>query len=212
MNKQKRVLVFGANGRVGRFLVEYALADGYKVTAFVHRHHGLPDNPNLTIFRGDVYKSDDIANALKSQDAVLSALSSWGSSTKDVLATAMGNIIPAMKQHGISRIISLTGAEARAPGDSLGIIHRFAHVALNIVGGKVLRDGEKHIALLAQSELDWTVVRSSVMTSQPGTSYTLSSSRPRPWALVRRTAVARAMVDQLNETSEHKAAPYISNS
>lgn len=211
MTKQKRVLVFGANGKVGKLLVEYALADGHTVTAFVHRHHDLLDDPNLAIFRGDVYKPDDVVNALKSQDVILSALSSWGSPSKDVLTTAMSNIIPAMEQHGINRIVSLTGAEARAPGDSLGIVHRFAHAALSIAGGKVLRDGEEHIALLAQSKLDWTVVRSPVMTNSSGVAYSLSTSRPRPWALVRRTAVARAMVDQLNEVSDYKTAPYISN-
>lgn len=141
---------------------------------------------------------------------VMSALSSWGTKKKDVLSTAMTSIIPAMQQHGVKRIISLTGAEARAAGDHLGVIHRFAHFGIGIVGGPVLRDGERHIQLLEQSDLDWVVVRSPIMRSNANQSYALSDHRPRPWALINRSAVARAMVDQLSDDGHLGKAPYIS--
>ena len=138
MKSKTRVVIFGAGGKVGSLLVEYALAEGYAVTAFIHRHHNLPSHPNLKITKGDAYNKIDVQNVLQDADIVLSALSSWGTPKKDVLSAAMTNIIPTMNTCGIKRIISLTGAEARAAGDTLSVIHRFAHFGIGIVGGKVL--------------------------------------------------------------------------
>lgn len=197
MTSTKNIVIFGAAGRVGGLLTEYALADGHIVTAFVHRHHNLPKHPNLTIFQGDIYNTADVEAAIAEVDVVLSTLSSWGTPKKDVLSTAVTNIIPTMRQHRINRIISLTGAEARANGDELGIIHRFAHLGISIIGGKVLRDGEHHIELLEKSGLDWTVVRSPIMRSGSLQKYQLDKRRPLPWALINRKAVARAMADQI---------------
>lgn len=212
MKSSQKIVVFGASGRVGSLVVKYALDAGYDVVAFVHRHHQLPDNPALTIIQGDIYVTEDVLNAIKGVDIVVSALGSWGTKRKDVLSSAMASIIPAMQQHGVTRIVSLTGAEARASGDHLGIIHRFAHVGIGMTAGKILRDGERHIEALEQSRLDWTVIRSPIMTSRPVQKYTLSNHRPTPWALIQRTAVARAMVDQLSDETYIRQAPFIHRS
>lgn len=197
MKDKGTVTIFGASGHIGTLLIEYALKDGYTVTAFVHSHHSLPENPNLRIVKGDAYDSADVAKALDGADAVLSALSSWGTPRKDVLSSAMTNIVPAMRDKGIARIVSLTGAEARAKSDKLGIIHRLMHFGLGMIAGKVLKDGEKHTEILAGSGLDWTVVRSPIMRIGSSPRYELTNTRSRPWEFVNRRAVARAMVDQL---------------
>ncbi len=203
------VVVFGATGKVGRLVVEYALADGYQVTAFVHRHHDLPNTSNLQIVKGDIYNRADIERVLNDADVVVSALSSWGSQYKDVLATAMASIVAVSKRYGVSRIVSLTGADARAYGDEISVLHRLSHVAISIVAGKVLRDGERHIKLLRDSKLDWTVIRSPVMKNNDASDYVLSNHRPAPWALVSRRAVARAMVDQIKSGHNSHNAPFI---
>lgn len=206
---KKTITVFGANGNVGRLIVTYALSEGYTVRAFVHDHNDLPDHAQLHIIKGDVRNPDDIAAAINGADAVLSALSSWKAPEKNVLSSAMEQLIPAMKTQHINRIISLTGAEARANGDELSIIHRIAHAVLGIVGGNVIRDGEKHLSLLEHSGLDWVVLRSPVMKSTVGEVYSLSDKRPLPWSTVSRHAVARAMINQINIDPLSQQAPYI---
>ena len=125
----KNIVVFGAAGKVGRQVVENALADGYNVIAFVHRHHDLPDDPSLEIISGDIYNRADIEKALQNVDAVISALSSWGTQYQDVLSAAMTHIIPVAERYKISRIISLTGADARAGDDHISTLHRLSHFA-----------------------------------------------------------------------------------
>jgi putative NADH-flavin reductase len=209
----EQVTIFGANGNVGGELVAEAMRRGYRVVAFVHSSTTLTAGSQLTIVHGDIYHASDVGAALHGSDIVLSALGSWGTPNKDILTVGMRHIIDGMTRLGIDRIISLTGAEARATGDELGAIHRLTHLVLQLAAGKVLADGERHIALLEQSALDWTVVRSPVMSSKlpdEGT-YSLSLRRPLPWQKVSRQFVVQAMIDAVHDRTWKRRSPYIAS-
>ncbi len=109
MNK---IIIFGASGRVGQRLVEYALTDKYRVTAFVRDKNKITtSHPNLEILSGNVFNREEVENAIKEKDFVLSALS--GRSTKpdySVLSVGMKNIIAGMEKSGIKRVIGIAGA------------------------------------------------------------------------------------------------------
>lgn len=206
--KYTQVTVFGASGRVGRLVVSDLLAGGYTVVGAVRNVSSLNPQPNLIIRKADIYDQASVEAAIRSSDAVISTLGSWGTTKKDILSSGMASIIPAMEAQSIERIITLTGAEARAPGDHLGIIHRMMHTFLGIMAGKVLVDGEKHIALLAGSQLDWTAVRSPIMIAGASSKSRLNAKRPYPWSLIRRQSVVRALLSCLETDSHVKEAPF----
>lgn len=205
----KHITVFGANGRVGRLVVAGLLDRGHTVTAFVHSAGDMKDTDQLRVIQGDIYDAESVGGALAGADAVISALGSWGTPGKDILSKGMANIIPAMQSHGVKRIISLTGAEARTRGDQRSLVHRVAHLAASMFAGKILRDGESHIEQLETSSLDWTVVRSPVMNEKGSTHYLLKMKRPYPWQTIHRQAVADAMVQQLNDSHFSNRSPFI---
>ncbi len=208
----QQVTVFGANGKIGSLVVAEALHRGYNVVAFVHHIVTLEQTDHLTIIQGDIYNPDEVAAALTGSDFVISALGSWGTPKKDILTIGMGHIIAGMQQHAISTVISLTGADARASGDTLGMLHRMMHVMIKVFANKILIDGERHIALLEQSQLDWTVVRSSIMSSQVqiNSSYVFTNQRPGPWQIISRRLVVVSMVDTLQDRTWKQRAPFIS--
>lgn len=210
MNTLPQVTVFGATGRVGRQVVDLLLADGHAVVAAVHGEADMPTHTNLTTRRVDVYDQASVARAVKGSDTVVSALGSWGTKNQNVLSAGVTNIIAAMESQSIRRIVSLTGAEARAQGDSLGIIHRLMHIALLVIAPKILRDGEAHIAALEASHLDWTVVRSPIMSAAQGAREgKLSLARPLPWQRIARSAVAAQMVELVQGDTWVGQAPFI---
>lgn len=205
-----QITVFGANGKVGSHVVRGLLDRGYTVVAFIHGSHQFSENPNLKIVQGDIYSADDVKRALVGSEVVVSALGSWGTPKKDILTEGMKNIIPAMQDANITRIVSLTGADARVKGDQLSVIHRISRSLLGFVAPKVLHDGEEHIRLLQESALQWTVLRSPVMNERGTPMYKLSNSRPMPWTTIHRRAVAEALINQINATSELQKCPYLS--
>ena len=208
MNKQ--VTVFGAGGRVGRLVVELLLEQDVNVVAAVHRPKQFPQHELLKIVSVDIYDASSVEQAIKGSDAVVSALGSWGTKRKDVLTVGIDHVIKAMQAHGIMRVVSVTGADARAAGDTLSLIHKLTHLALSVVASKILRDGERHIVYLEDSSLDWTVVRSPIMSSNETVGAgQLTTKRPFPWQKVSYRYVAEAMVASLDDTAWIRQAPYI---
>jgi putative NADH-flavin reductase len=203
------ITVFGASGNVGRLVVEEALRRGHKVVAFTHSHSNLPKGDGLSTKQGDVHEADSVAAAIKGSEAVISALGSWGTPGKDILAAAMQNIIPAMEMNKLKRIVGVSGSDARAAGDELSLLHRLSRAAFRLIASKVLMDSEQHIKLLESSGLSWTVIRSPRM-SKYGNAYKLSQKRPSPWASVGRPSVAVCLVDLAENFEYLKQAPYIS--
>lgn len=203
------VVVFGANGNIGHRVVRRLLEKDHTVTAFVHKNASLADNPNLLIVSGDVTNSDDVTNAIEGTDAVISTLGSWGTKSQDILTSGMKRIIPAMKHHNVSRIISLTGSGVILSNDNVKWYDHLNPLLLRIVAPKILIDGKQHIELLAATNLTWTVVRSPVMKNAKNEFYSLSTTPPAPWKRASRESVAAAMVDQLSDTAFIRQTPFI---
>lgn len=205
-----QVTVFGASGRVGQEVVAELNRRGHTVIAVVHSHSPFTNTPALRTFTGDVHNADDIAQAMQGSQAVISALGSWGTVSKDILSAAMTHIVPSMHAQGISRLVSLTGADARFAGDQLTMLHRISYRILRLIAGDIIRDGEKHMVQLAASKLTWTVVRAPIMTNSQSRTFRLTNTRPLPWATVPRRAVALALVENLENLTHACQAPFIS--
>lgn len=204
-----KILVFGANGRVGSLVVKHCLKKGHDVTAFVRGNHTFKPNQNLSIVQGDVYDSSSIKRAIPGHDAVISCLGSWGTPKKDILSAAMRTIVPTMDAHGVQRLVSLTGSDARAPHDTIDLINRIMHPIFSLLAPKIMRDGEEHMQIISNSSLSWTVLRSPVMNNKGRAMYKLRDKRPKPWHTINRNAVANALVGLATTNDHPKSSPYI---
>jgi putative NADH-flavin reductase len=206
-----RIVVFGASGKVGRVLVRQALEREYDVTAFVHKNNPFVEEPRVHVVKGDIYSGEDIRLALQGSKAVISCLGSWGTKHRNVLTAAMQSIIPAMVEQRISRIITLTGAGAAPPDKELSAFHKLLMKVLKpFPAGKVFADGEEHMRLLLRSELDWTTIRSPIMSNRNGKEYTLKLENGTTLPTVGREAVAASMLDQLKRSEWSRQAPALS--
>ncbi|MDQ3094316.1 MAG: NAD(P)H-binding protein, partial [bacterium] len=115
----------------------------------------------------------------------------------------------AMQAAGIKRIISLTGHDARWSKDEPDLLNKLTHPILSVFAPKILHDGEKHLEILTNTGLDWTVLRSPVMNERGRSVYKISSKRPLPWNTINRHAVTQAMFDQLESNKNINDAPFL---
>lgn len=208
MKKLKRIVVFGATGRVGRLVVDELIERGYEVTAAVYRPKAtIPKEAKRAVV--DVHDPSSVALALDGQDAVVSALGSWETKSQDILSSFIRVGAPLMKQRGVWRIVSLTGADARVSGDKPTLSARLMRFALHKYAPKILQDGEEHIRLLEQSGLHWTVIRSPKMKDGPPCPYRLGRKSAQAWWLINRWTIATALCDQLESHEFVNQAPII---
>ena len=70
----KNLLVLGATGATGRWLVQMALERGHRITALVRSKNSLEEPDGLEIAQGDVLDADALDRVMEGKDAVFSCL------------------------------------------------------------------------------------------------------------------------------------------
>ncbi|MFJ9150847.1 NAD(P)-dependent oxidoreductase [Streptomyces sp. NPDC102270] len=119
--------IFGASGRTGTHLAEQALAAGHDVVALMRNPAKLTlRHERLRVAQGDL--TDEAAVA----DAVLAALSPkiFGGPRGLPLASGTGNILAAMRAHGVRRLVYSWGPSILIPRNPLLRAFRSASFAL----------------------------------------------------------------------------------
>ncbi len=155
------VLIIGATGPTGQQLVQQALAQGHEVTALVRNPDQFeiqPDYPNVRVLKGDVLDLGSLQTAMSGQQAVVSSLGSK-LSCKPIALLSEGtkNLIQAMQQQGVRRLVCITGLGA---GDSKG--HGgfiYDRLILPLLLKEIYKDKDRQEAVIRASSLDWIIVR-----------------------------------------------------
>ena len=107
------ITVFGATGMVGKQVVKQGLAMGYTIKAFGRNVQSLIDEDNrndkLFAIKGFVFDKQDVADAIKGTDVVISVLGGSFDGTDKTRSSGMKNIVEQMQKQSIKRIVALGG-------------------------------------------------------------------------------------------------------
>ncbi len=205
-----QVVILGGTGKIGGLALARALADGHQVIALVRDPAKLDMSPRLTSVAGDLTDPQTVREAMKGADAVIAAVGPRANSIGDELALEAGmrNVVAAMTELGVRRLVALSGAGIDVPGDEKPWLDRVAsrlvrRMAKHVVGAK-----QREFEVFSVADLDWTAVRPPLVTDGPPVGYRLAQ-RLTPGARVRRADVAAALVDQLTDTGFVRAAPFV---
>ena len=69
-----KIVIIGANGNVGKVILNEALSRNYEVTAVVHNQSKYVNEHNkLKITQADAFDEQSLINAIKGNDVVISA-------------------------------------------------------------------------------------------------------------------------------------------
>lgn len=162
-----KLAIFGATGKTGIQLVKQALEKGHQVTAFVRDPLRLPvEHGQLNFVRGDVFDPANVAEAVQGQDAIICALGSSELKKTTVRSKGTTNIIQAMKEHGVQRLLVVTAMGTGDSWDTLSLVNKFFYATLLKSSRE---DHEAQEAAVKESGLDWTIVRPSGLTDEPRT-------------------------------------------
>jgi len=159
------LLIIGSTGGTGRELVRQALEQGHIVTAFARKpdkirlHHA-----NLKIAQGNVLDYASVDRAVAGQDAVLCALGHkrWVIKTS-ILSEGTRNIIRAMQQHGVKRLVCETSLGV---GDSVGRLGlQYTLFLIPLLLFFYFRDKGVQERYIKESDRDWVIVRPGLLTN-----------------------------------------------
>ena len=105
-----KVLVTGAGGFLGRYIAEFLIADGHKVSNFSRHPHPELTSLGIPTLIGDLKNEEDVLCATKGHEAVIhtaSKISMWGYYMDFYQTNVIGtqNIINACKKNNITKLV-----------------------------------------------------------------------------------------------------------
>lgn len=208
MNTMK-LLIFGATGSIGNQIVEQALEQGYQVTAFSRSASQLDFDPNLDIVEGNVLDLVSVEKVMSDHDAVLIALGAGSKGT--VRSEGTRNIIRAMQQHGVRRLICLSTLGVGESRDNLNFFWKY--IMFGFLLRKAFKDHQKQEQYIKESDLDWTIVRPGAFTDGPLTGnyqHGFPGNKTGLKLKISRADVAGFMLRQLQDDRYLRKTPGIS--
>lgn len=204
-----KIIIFGANGRTGEKLLHQALDRGHDVCAFVRRMPEIP-HKEVEYFVGDVLNPRTIQPAVEGADAVVSAIGHVSGSDPRVQTKGITNIIAAMKQAGVKRLISMTGAGVSDPDDVFQGSGVILTKMLELVQPDRISDGRAHAEVIRASSTDWTIIRCPKLTDGPKTAnYQTGYIKAGLFDTISRADVADFILRCLEEREYIHSAPII---
>ncbi len=210
-----KIALFGASGGTGLLLTKRCLAAGHQVTALLRSPDIFPFCDKVEVIYGDACDPHAILETVKGADVVLSALGARSYGKEDVLERGVPNIIAAMQETGVRRIIVLGSAGAipdslkKQPFYRRWIIKKILYNT--ILKWPVASQIFQYNALLA-ADLDWTMVMPPMLRNiaARGRYRIDGEALPRNGSSIPREDVADFMMKQLTETRWLRKGVYIS--
>jgi putative NADH-flavin reductase len=206
-----RLAIFGATGTVGSELLAQALDAGQEVRALARTPSKLAVPPGLTVIAGDAKDPRAVRQTLDGCDAVLSTLGSTARHDQGVRGSGTANILAAMSECGIRRLVLMGGFHLRFEDDRGKLGQVLISPILRLAYGKSLVDDTHAMgALLRASELDWTLVRAPrVVSAKVAADPRTGRLALGPWSKVARANVADFMLRCLQDGATIRQAPMI---
>ncbi|MGL1890925.1 MAG: SDR family oxidoreductase [Spirochaetaceae bacterium] len=201
-----KIIVFGATGKTGMDVVTQALEQNHLVTAFIRNPDRMSiKHDNLTLITGDALNLENVSQGVIGQDAVICTLGS-GKNLKQTKIRSKGtaNIIDAMKQHKLKRLIVMTAMGVGESWNDLSLINKFFFAVLM---KSIRQDHELQETYVKESKLDWTIIRPSGLTdSVPTGMYKVGERIKAKTSQISRADVAGLILNEINKNDNlHKA-------
>lgn len=185
----KKVVIFGAAGHTGKYITEKMKAqEDIELTVFVRNPEKFGDMnlKGVTIIKGDALNQEDVKKAMESQNILLASLEG------DVLTMAK-NIVSALKETSVKRIIWITG---------MGIHHEITGVR-GVMLNMLAKKRPEYIEaadLIAGSDAVTTLLRCPGIKNGQNTKYFLTKEGVQPAHKdIERAGIAQCMLDMIRD-------------
>jgi len=151
-----KIAILGANGNVGKVLVEEAVSRGYEVLALVRDKSKANFKEGISVLEADAFDKASLVQAFHGIDVVVSAYGPKNGSEAD-LVVATRNLIDAAKEAQIGRFLMVGGAGGLLVAEGIRLVDtgNLPEAWLPIVNAHI-----DALKLFENEEaLNWTVLR-----------------------------------------------------
>lgn len=145
-----KLLLIGSTGRTGQFIRRFLEEKGVHAMRFVRSAEQVEPGS----FLGDIRNRHDVFDAMAGADGVICSLNTEGNGT---LASGMDNVIAAMLELKISRLVTI-GTAGILQSELQPELLRYQSIENKRVNHEAAMEHEHVYRQLAKTALDWTIV------------------------------------------------------
>lgn len=197
-----KILVLGASGGCGKWIVKLALKRGYKVRAIVRKETQFEAPEEVEIIRDSVLKESVLLEGCKDCDAVISALgikrknaiNPWSpvESPENLTTEVAKMLVKIMPKAGIDRFVGISAGGVR---ESILAVHPIIRWLIKNSNMRVAyKDLAEMESVFEKTSLDWLTVRpvslknggptgSAIHTDYYGITKTITRGEVANWML-----------------------------
>lgn len=208
------VLIIGASGGIGRETVRQALDAGHRVRAMARNTDKLEiTHPQLELHSGDATAPEAVRAALDGVDAVIHVIGVAPSLKRmatpiDVFSRTTAVLVAEMSRVGVPRLVAVTGFGAGDSRKALSFAERIPH---RLFLGTAYADKDRQEQIIRDSDLDWLIVRPTILTNGRGGRPYKVLLDPATWrnGLIARRDVADFLVAEVTTPTHSRVVPVI---
>ena len=210
-----KIALLGSTGFVGTVLLNKALAQGHQVKVLARSPEKLGDaKDKVEIVRGDMFDPAVLESLVQGVDAVISVAGPPMNGKFDVAqhANATKNLVYAMKNFKVNRVITVAGAAAEVPGQKLGFKQSLLRFVLGtFVRPDVIKVKDMELKTIAESGLNWTVLRPPLIGSDNPTGKVAASNSDMTGMKIDVEDIADFILSLLKTNEWDRKAPIVSS-
>ncbi|MEG1587141.1 MAG: NAD(P)H-binding protein [Bacteroidales bacterium] len=206
------IVVFGATGGIGHFVVEYCLKKEYKVRAYVRNQKKIRiSHSNLTIIEGSLDDYSRIKETIHGSDAIISCIGIPMKYNYPNFESLKGhlNILRAMKEEKVRRLIDWATPSVRFSRDRKSLITVLPGFIAKIFLPKTKKELIEIANNIVTSDLDWTIVRFIAPKDTDTGKVAVSFGETNLSFSISRRQIAQFMVEELEKNEYIHSMPII---
>lgn len=155
-----KLIVLGATGKTGRSVVEFALAQGHRVTAFVRSPDAISPRDGLSITEGSVEDEEAMVSCFSGHDALVSCLGVRVEARNllrqtDFQRRSLPSVMAAINRAGVERFVLMSSLGIGGTARKQSLIPRLlaGTIAKRLYDDKAIAERR-----LSQCEANWKAV------------------------------------------------------
>ena len=206
-----KLIVLGGTGGTGRQIVQQALEAGHDVTVLARDPAKVvTQHPRLRVAPGDAGDSPKMVDAMRGQDAVISALGRGLSfKSEHLMERSVPEILSSMKTAGVRRMVFMS---AWGVGDTKQDAPLLPKIFFNTLLRGIYADKLAGDKLIRKSDLDWTIVLPTKLDDGPLTrNYRTGERLPmKGMPSISRADTAHFILDRVNDPASIRKSLVVS--
>ncbi|WP_234414312.1 NAD(P)-dependent oxidoreductase [Paenibacillus sp. CAA11] len=151
----RKIALIGGSGKVGRYIPEYAAAQGLQVRMLIRNPAKVSyADSRIELIQGDAQNRESLLETLQGCDVVVNTLGQPEREPNPIYSKVTAELVSVMQELDIQRYMGVTGGSLTLEGDRKSLLDRIGARMFRLLYPVMMEDKAREVRVLQASSLD----------------------------------------------------------